>query len=178
MELKPMLWRLGVLNLVINVVLGLPGTYYSFRQVSLSAPAPFIIPGLSLKPSLFGDFWITAFLMGLILSWIMVAAARKMLATGKVFIQPESRLATGAAWKTKGFRVGLIVAGVSCAALAVLAWPLAVFFSEVTFSSLSLILTIKALYAGILAWILTWITFRMAALNHEALTRGAAIGIE
>jgi len=169
MELNTRLRGIVIINIIINIGLGLPGTYLSFRRVSESAPARFIPAGFTVKPSLFGDFLVTAFLMGLILSWIMVAMARKMIINREIYVKEQNRLKTGAPWKTKGFLVGMIVAGGLCFLLIVISLPLGYFCQEAALSSLSQILVFKGIYAGILAGILTWIIFRMSARNQDAI---------
>ncbi len=169
MELTQAILRIGIINVVINILVNLSGSWLIFRRVSEQDPAPVFASGLT--PSLFGDLLVSGFLMGLVLSWIMVVLARNWVRVERLYVQESKKIDQGKKWKTNGFIIGLIAAFSVAALLLIIGIPLSLIFKDVTVSSLWMILVIKSVYSGGLAVVLTWICLSVSAKSQDAFRR-------
>ena len=97
------------INIIINLILNFPSTYFSFKNISNEAPGRlFALPSDPLGTNLFGDLMITTFFITFIMTWIVVALTCAMVSKNKITIDEPLRLEKGKAWKTKGWLMGII----------------------------------------------------------------------
>ncbi len=163
MELGQAVLRIGLINVAINLVLGLGATFFLFRHTGASEPAPFI--------KVYADLTINIFLMGFAFSWIMAEMARNMIRVERLYVDLSRQIQEGARWKTKGFLLGLIIGFSLLIIMASLGFALNLIFKDLSLDSLRVIMIIKAVIISLSAYGITWLSFGISARNQDALRR-------